>query len=290
VHDHKTVRRRRAVLGLLVACSLILLTVSFGGSSGVLGTVQRGADEVLNPLQEGASRALKPVRDLFGWFGSTFEAKGELERVRAERDRLRDELVGKEAAERENDTLRRQLAMNETLGLERYGPVSARVIGQSSNVWYSTVEVNQGSGDGVRRGMPVISAQGLVGKVSQVTRSSAVVTLITDHTSVVSARENRGGTPGLVRTASTGNPRDLVLDFLPEEGRLERGDRIVTAGTDPRTERFRSLFPPNLPIGEVSRVEDAGSETEEVHLRPFADLRRLELVQVLTRAPDGNRP
>ncbi|MBA2638246.1 MAG: rod shape-determining protein MreC [Solirubrobacterales bacterium] len=290
MHDHKTVRRRRAVLGLLVAVALILLTVSFGGSTGVLGSVQRGVNEVLNPLQEGASRALKPVRDLFGWVGSTFEAKGELERMRAERDRLRTELVGKEAAQRENDILRRQVAMNETLGLRRYAPVSARVIGQSSNVWYATVEVNQGASDGVRRGMPVISAQGLVGRVTDVTRGSAVVTLITDHTSSVSARENRGGTPGLVRTASTGNPRDLVLDYLPEEGRLERGDRVVTAGTDPRTECCASLFPPNLPIGEVSRVEDAGSDTEEVHVRPFADLRRLELVQVLTRGPEAGVP
>jgi rod shape-determining protein MreC len=290
VHDHKTVRRRRAVLGLLVACSLILLTVSFGGASGILGSVQRGINEVLNPVQEGASRALKPVRDLFGWFGDTFEAKGEVDRLRVERDRLRGELVRFEGAARQNEELRGMLRMGRQLGLDEYAPRSARVIAQSQNAWYSTIEVNQGTGDGVRRGMPVISAQGLVGKVTAATSGSAVVTLITDHTSKVSARANRTGLPGLVRPASAGNPRDLVLDFLPDEGRVKRGDRIVTAGTDPRTERLESLFPPGLPIGAVSRVEDAGSDTEEVHLRPFVDLRRLELVQILTRTPRGNRP
>ena len=75
LYDSKTVRRRRAVLGLLVACSLILLTASFGGDGGAVGSVQRGFSEVLNPVQEGASRALKPVRDLFGWFGDTLRAR-----------------------------------------------------------------------------------------------------------------------------------------------------------------------------------------------------------------------
>ncbi len=290
MHDDKTVRRRRAVLGLLVAGSLILLTISFGGTSGALGSIQRGVNEVLNPVQEGASRALKPVRDLLGWFGDTFEARGELRRVRAERDRLRAEVVRFEGAARQNEDLRGMLEMGQTLGLEEYGALGARVIGQSPSLWYSTVEVNRGASDGVRQGMPVISAEGLVGTVTATTRGSAFVTLITDHTSRVSARENQSGFPGLVRPASAGNPRDLVLDFLPREGRLKRGDRIVTAGTDPRTERLESLFPPGLPIGEVSRIEDAGSDTEEVHLRPFADLRRLELVQILTRAPRGNRP
>lgn len=283
MHDDKIVRRRRAVLGLLVAGSLILLTVSFGGTPGALASVQRGFNEVLNPVQEGASRALKPVRDLLGWFGETFEARGQLERVRAERDRLRGDLVRFEGAARQNEELRGLLRMGQALGLGQYAPLGARVIGQSPSLWYSTIELNRGASDGVRRGMPVISAEGLAGTVTATTRGSAFVTLITDHTSRVSARDNQSGMPGIVRPASAGNPRDLVLDFLPREGRLDRGDRIVTAGTDPRGERLGSLFPPGLPIGEVTRIEDAGSDTEEVHLRPYADLRRLEIVQILTR-------
>ena len=90
------------VLGLLVACSLILLTASFGGDGGAVGSVQRGFSEVLNPVQEGASRALKPVRDLFGWFGDTFSAKGKLADVTAERDQLRQEVLKYQDAQSEN--------------------------------------------------------------------------------------------------------------------------------------------------------------------------------------------
>ena len=123
MYDSKTVRRRRVVLGLLVACSLILLTASFGGDGGAVGSVQRGFSEVLNPVQEGASRALKPVRDLFGWFGDTFSAKGKLADVTAERDQLRQEVLKYQDAQSENELLRRQLNLNRSLGLGAYAPM-----------------------------------------------------------------------------------------------------------------------------------------------------------------------
>src|SRR5919109_1176871 len=89
MHD-KAVRRRRAVLAILVILSLFLLTAYFGESSGGgLHAVQRGAMEVLAPIQEGANRALKPFRDLFGWFGDTLHAKDENGKLKAERNALR---------------------------------------------------------------------------------------------------------------------------------------------------------------------------------------------------------
>src|SRR5829696_4340296 len=97
----KPVRRRRAVLALLVVCSLVLLTASFGDGGGALGGVQRGAVTVLSPIQEGASRALKPARDLFGWVGDTFDAKGDNKELRAEVERLRSELARSQTAQRD---------------------------------------------------------------------------------------------------------------------------------------------------------------------------------------------
>jgi rod shape-determining protein MreC len=284
VYDAKTVRRRRAVLGLLVLCSLVLLTASFGGSGGPVGSVQRGVSEVLNPVQDGASRALKPVRDLFGWFGDTLNAKGRLAAARTERDGLRREVVRLQDQARQNDELRRQLSLNRSLGLSGYRPQGARVISQSPTIWYAQVTINRGSSEDVRAGMPVIDDEGLVGTVTQTTRSSAVVTLITDHTSGVSARTNAGGVPGIVKPSSAGNPSDLILDNTGE-GRIQQGDRVVTRGTT--APRLPSPFPPGLPIGQVTRVQDPGTDTQEVHLRPFANLSRLELVQVLTAVP-GN--
>jgi len=81
VYD-KTVRRRRAVLVLLVMLSLILLTAYFGeASGGRLHSVQRGFLTVVSPIQDGANKALKPVRDLFGWFGDTLHAKSQRDQL-----------------------------------------------------------------------------------------------------------------------------------------------------------------------------------------------------------------
>ena len=110
MHDRQTIRRRRAVLGLLVACSLVLLTAYWGESAGGgLHAVQRGVGEVLSPIQEGANRALKPARDLFGWVGDTLDAKSENEDLRKERDRLAEQAAAGQAAVRENRQLKQLL-------------------------------------------------------------------------------------------------------------------------------------------------------------------------------------
>ncbi len=283
----KTVRRRRAVLGLLVACSLILLTAYFGESgSGALHSVQRGTSEVLNPVQEGASRALKPVRDLFGWFGDTVAAKGQVEDLRRERDRLRTEVAQNEVNSADLDKLRDLLELDGALGLNDLGPKTGRVIFQSATVWYSTIRVDQGSDDGVKVGHPVINEEALIGRVTEVFGGSAFVTLITDRTTKVPARAGPRQEFGIVEPVSAGNPTDLVMNFTQPNARIRVGDRVVTRGTEP-DDRAPSRYPVGLPIGQVSRIDNEGTDTQEIHLRPYADMRSLDFVQILTR-PRGD--
>jgi len=273
VYDRKTVRRRRAVLGLLVACSLILVTASFGDG---LRSIERGALEVFGPVQEGASRVLKPVRDAAGWIGDTLDAKGDVEQLRAERDALRRELADERGALRENAELRAFLRMGRRVPLEEQGAVGARVFSRSPTVWYSKVTVNKGSGDGVREGDPVLNGAGLVGRVATVSGGSAEVLLITDQDFGVSARVNESRASGIVRTA-VGDPKDLRLDYLNRNARVREGQTVVTTGAI--SSRLEPRFPAGIPIGRVTRVED---DEGTVHLRPFADLRELEFVQILT--------
>jgi rod shape-determining protein MreC len=271
--DRKTVRRRRAVLGLLVAASLILVTASFGDG---LRSIERGALEVLGPIQEGASSVLKPVRDAAGWVGDTLDAKSENDDLREERDRLRRELIAARGAAQQNRELRALVKMDQRLSLEDQGLVGARVFGRSPTVWYSTVTVNKGSKDGVREGDPVINGAGLVGRVRIVSGGSAQVLLITDGDFGVSAKINESGASGVLETA-VGDPRDLRLKFLPRDDVARKGQTVVTAGTT--SQRYPSFFPEGIPIGRITEVDqDEGT----VHVRPFANLRRLDLVQILT--------
>ena len=284
----KTVRRRRAVLGLLVACSLILLTAYFGESgSGVLHSVQRGTSEILSPVQEGASRALKPVRDLFGWFGDTIAAKGQVEDLRKERDRLRTELAQTEVNSADLDRLSKLFELNGALGIEDLGPQTGRVIFQSATVWYSTIRVDKGAEDGVRVGHPVINEEALIGRVTNVFGGTAQVTLITDTTTKVPVRAGREQAFGIVEPASAGNPTDMVMKFTQPNAKIGVGDRVVTRGTEPE-DHAASRYPVGLPVGQVSRIEHEGTDTQEIHVRPYANLRSIDFVQILTRPRGAN--
>jgi rod shape-determining protein MreC len=275
----KQVRRRRAVLALLIAGSFLLLTLTYGQApSGV----QQGIGAALSPLADVADRALKPARDLVGWFDETFEARGENGRLRDELVAARKQAIAGQAALEENAQLRELVKLDESpvLAFSTFEPVTGRVIARSPTIWHSAVGIDVGKDDGVQVDDPVVSGDGLVGKVSSVQGGSAQVTLLTHHTSAVSARVLPGGAQGLVRP-DVGDPEDLVLDFIKSARNIGAGQAVVTAGW--RAAGVASLFPAHLPIGEVTEASIEDQEaSQQVHLRPFADLANLDIVQVLT--------
>jgi len=279
----KQVRRRRAVLALLIVGSFALLTATYGqGSDGV----QRGVSAIFNPILSVADRALKPARDLVNWFDETFEAKGRNERLQRELETAREQAVGGKAALAENEQLKKLVGLDESGAIPSgYTPVTGRVIARSPTVWFADVMIDVGSGDGVEVDDPVVNGDGLVGTVAAVTGGSAQVTLIADHSSAISAKIVPSGIQGLMKPA-VGDPDDLILDFLDSEKRVGKGQSVVTSGW--RAQGIESGYPPNLPIGEVVEASLLEQEAQQqVHIRPFADLRNLDVVQVLTGGSRG---
>ncbi len=279
----KQVRRRRAVLALLIVGSFVLLTVTYGsGSNGV----QRGVSAIFSPVQAVADGALKPARDLVNWFDQTFDARGRNDRLRDELRVARAQAVGADAALAENAQLRKLVGLDRSGAIPSgYDPVTASVISRSPTVWFADVTIDAGSDDGVEVDDPVVNGDGLVGTVSAVTGGSAQVMLIADHLSAVSAKVVPVAVQGLIRP-NVGDPGDLILDFIDSTKRVHRGQTVVTAGW--RTEEIGSRFPPNLPIGEVAEAPIVEQEaSQRVHVRPYADLRDLDLVQVLTGGSRG---
>jgi rod shape-determining protein MreC len=279
----KQVRRRRAVLALLIVGSFALLSVTYGqGSDGV----QRGVATIFSPIQSVADRALKPARDLVNWFDETFDAKGDNARLHEELEAARKQAVGSQAAIAENAQLRNLVKLDRSGAIPSgYTPVTGRVIGRSPTVWFADVTIDVGSGDGVEVEDPVVNGDGLVGRVAAVTGGSARVTLIADHSSAVAAKVVPSGIQGVLKP-SVGDPGDLILDFLDSEKPVGRNQSVVTSGW--RGQGIESSYPPNLPIGEVAEASLVEQEAQQqVHVRPFADLRELDLVQVLTGGSRG---
>jgi rod shape-determining protein MreC len=277
----KVVRRRRAVLVIFVVLSLGLLTVYFGESSGgTIHTVQRGAMGVLSPIQEGANTVLKPFRDLFNWVGDTWDAKGERDKLKRERDALRREVAELHEAKHENAQMSALLSLDKSMDLERAKPITGRVISRSPNAWYATVEINRGTSDGIRVGHPVINGEGLVGRVKAASGGSSVIALITDRNFAISAKTSKSNEPGTLAPAF-GSPGSMVLDLVSHGANVKKGETVITAGTT--SSSLPSHFPKGIIIGRITKVEEGDSQLErKIHVTPTVDLRRLELVQVLT--------
>lgn len=281
----KTVRRRRALLIGLVVLSLILLTAYFGESpNGGLHSVQRDFLTVVSPIQDGANTALKPVRSVIGWFGEVLHAKSEVSKLRHERDKLRAERV----AEQERTRMDREAVgiadIESKAKLAGYKPVSAEVVFETPSSWYSTVDINKGSSEGIAINDAVYNGEGLVGVVTQVASEAAQVSLITDSEVAVSARI--AGTPdwGIVQP-KVGDPSHLLLQFLHGKAEVVKGDIVVTSGMI--NSEAKSLYPAGIPIGTVTSIEE--SAYTSINIRPAVELHSLDLVRVLTDVPGAKQ-
>jgi rod shape-determining protein MreC len=287
VHD-KQVRRRRAVLGLLVGASLILLTAYFGESAASpLHSVQRGIVALLSPIQQGASTILTPLRDAAGWFSDTLNAKSDLARARHQNAALYRKLAQYQGAASQNRQLLQLIGLDRANGINAYRPVAANVIGKDPTLWYQQIEVDAGSSNGVRVNDPVIGEQGLVGDVSTVGGGYAIVTLLTDPEYAVGAAVLAGSsTYAGVLVPQAGNPTSLLLSGLSPQAQITQGDEVVTSGfIDPSNPLARSFYPALIPIGTVSNqnTQETLANNQQVQVQPFVDPRSLSVVQILTR-------
>jgi rod shape-determining protein MreC len=280
----KQVRRRRAVLALLIVGSFALLTITYGrGSNGL----QRGVSTIFSPVQGVADRALKPARDLVDWFDETFDAKGENSRLKSQLVKVRAQAVAGQEAMHEHAPLRTLLPppQGPVLAASAYEPVVGRVIARSPTLWRSSVTIDVGSGDGVDVDDPVISGDGVVGRIAAAESGSSQVMLLTDHASAISAKVLPAGVQGVVKP-EVGDPEHLILDFIDSTKLVHGGQTVVTAGWC--AQGLCSLFPPGLPLGEVTKASIVDQEAkEQADVRPFADIRNLDLVQVLTGGSRG---
>ena len=159
----------------------------------------------------------------------------------------------------------------------RGGEIRARVIGFEGNNFLDYLRIDLGSADGIEVGMPVVTEQGLVGRIDSVTSDTANVLLIRDPESSVNAITLNNRVTGLMRGAPSGN---LVLDLVRQGAPLAAGDRVLTSGiASGETPRF----PRGIPIGQIVSVDRSDNETfQRAVVQPIVNFDRLEIVAVIT--------
>ena len=183
--------------------------------------------------------------------------------------------------ENENNELRDLVDYGRGSGLDAYDPVTARVYSRSNSSWYSTIEINKGSSDGVRENQPVINGKGLVGKVKTVSDGNAVVMLLSDSEFGVSALAARSRPAGLDPAGRGLARRPAARPRAARPRRSARATGSSRPAPSPTASRRRSRQ--GILIGTVKRVEGEGELDRTIHVTPAADLRSLDFVQVLTK-------
>lgn len=281
--------RRRAVIGGLVVLALILITLSFREpTSGPLHGVQSAGATVLRPFEVAAERVAQPFRDVYGYFAGLVHAKSENEKLKAEVNKLRQQALLGEAARSQNQSLRDQLKfIDSPLFPKDYTPVNTRIIGWR-NEFDQRVVIAAGRNNGIHQETPVVTSDGLVGSVTQVSPTAALVTLLTDESSAVQARDAETNAFGVVRHGAGQN--SLIVDRVTKDKLVKAGDVIVTAGT--RSKQYPSLFPAGIQIGYVVSVGQSDTAPfKQIQIQPFVDFSSLDAVTALiTRKKNPQAP
>ena len=273
---------------MLVLVSLGLITVYFRESSeGPLHAAQRIGVSVLMPFEVAGERVARPFRDGWAYLSDLFDAKSENDELQAEVEELRERLIAEQIAARENERLREAL---EYIGGPNFPAdfeaITARVVARPPTPYQQEIVIAAGTDAGVRKDAPVVTDDGLVGIVTDVTSNSAEVTLLTDQQSAVSAvvlESNASGTVQHGTSAST-----LILDRVGKDQLVEKGNLVVTAGW--RAQRYESLYPPGIPIGTVKSVGQQDVDLfKRIQVAPLVDFDSLAEVIVLREKPEARR-
>lgn len=263
--------RARALLAGFVFAALVLITVDMrAGRTGPLDRVRGLTTTAFGPIQEGVSTVTAPIGSIFSSVRELFDLRGENQRLRERIEELEAGQVRYDELVRQHDELRTLLAMAREEQLEGIG---ARTIANSPSNFEWLITIDVGSMDGVELDMPVVNAQGLVGKVIQVGATSSRVLLVIDFTFFAASRDLENDEIGFTRGQGGGLMRFQPID---PEGAFAAGDRIATSSYE------YGVFPAGIPIGEI---EDPGETTSGMNrtilVRPYVDFTALDAVFVV---------
>ncbi|MEN8171661.1 MAG: rod shape-determining protein MreC [Chloroflexota bacterium] len=250
----------------LVAIGLVILALG-----GYLTPVSRVALSPIISVQTWVSDRFQAVQSLLTAPSDTVQVLQRNAELESEIAHLRTQII----------ELQQQLAefriLSALLDFARAYPeyqyTGASVIGRDPSPFMKYIHINRGSDDGLLRGMPVVTQQGLVGRVAQVTASAALVQLITDPGITVNVQLDPSSAESLLTGSITG---DINLDSIPQEANIEPGELVLTSG-------LGGNYPPNILIGQVTGVRSQDYALfQSASVQPIVDFSRLEIVLVIT--------
>lgn len=272
---YRQTNRRRTILILLVVTAITLITLDQRTSGG--GFVRTVAHDALSPLQSGVGAVVSPVSD---WFSGVFDAgslKSENRSLRRKLEDAQGKIDRASTAEQENERLKKLLELQ---SVTQIPSTAARVVGGAVGNFEWTVQIDRGSNSGIAVGMPVVSGEGLVGRIVETSADRSIVLLLTDPKSGVGVRSDRTGVTGIAE-GRTGRS-ELKLGFVDAKADVKEGDLFVTSGLQ------NGRYPAGIPVGKIASVGKRDGVLDlDAQIAPAVDFTNLEFVKVLKYKAPG---
>jgi rod shape-determining protein MreC len=272
-------RHRNTVLVVLIVVALLMLILH---QLGQLAPLEDFALGWLQPILRVALGVRDSAQGATGSFADVTELRAKIDALQNQVNQTANSNVRIIELESENTLLRKQLGYKQSnpdfdlvgAAVVQRNPDQARVVGQDpSNLAWSII-VDQGSVDGVKPGMPVVTSEGLVGRVTSTGTNWAKVLLLIDPSSSVNAVVQSTRATGVVQGDISGNP---IIKYVPQGEAIKIGDLILTSG-------MGATFPKRLVIGQVTEVRKHDIELfQEAIIKPAVDFTRLEFVLILKK-------
>jgi rod shape-determining protein MreC len=269
--------RRAIILAVALVMAFLLMTLQVRHDHAVVSFTRQAVLFLMSPVIKVTAVTVGSVSRVWGDYVDLRNLREESLRLTHEAAVLQRRISYLEEQALETQRLQGLLAMKE---ISRTEFLAARVVGKDATNWFKTVLIDRGSLAGIRRNMPVVAPDGLVGRVVEVTPTAAKVQLITDPVSAAGGLIQRTRVIGIV-SGSLG--AGLKVRYLPLMADIAIGDEVVTSG-------MGGVFPKGIPLGRVIAAERrSGALFQEATLAPKVDLSRLEEVLILmgTESPDG---
>jgi rod shape-determining protein MreC len=267
--------RSRLLLVILLVTALFFVTLDLRGVSLTKGS-RSITQTMLSPVQKTVSTIFSPLGRFLSDVKNFGKTKTELDQALAQNKKLSSQLVLASETKGESAQLNGVLDL---AGRGGYKVVAARVIGHGSASSFSqTITINQGSRSGIKKDMTVISQNGLVGLVKNVTSTSAIVLLMSDPSFKVGVKITRSQSIGILQGQGNSSYSFVLLD---PAGAIKVGDNLVTNGSD-----NNHPFIPGVPVGHVTVLDNSTAAlVQSATVESYANLNDLGVVSVVLAAP-----
>ncbi len=254
-----------AILFLVVAG---ILALALGGYLNIFST---GLNTTLVSIQSWLSIRFVTIQEFFTLPGDAASLRAQNAQLKDENARLQAQILQYQRQVDEIQSLAQLLKFSRSRPENLY--TAASVIGRDPSPFLHYVIIDRGSADGIRRGMPVVTDQGLVGRVDAVISNASRVQLITDPASAVNVRLERTGRDVVLVGSVSG---DLFLDLVAQDVNIETGDLLLTSG-------LGGAYPPDLLVGQVLNIRKRDSDIfQQASVQPVVDFAALKIVLVIT--------